>query len=269
MIIKAWTPVRAGFVLAALGLMSPGFILGQSGTNPDTGTLEQSIRTGVERTEDARQTDERVSEIAGERDRLLSEYRSVLRQLETVRSYNDQMQAIVDEQESEIDQLEGELGQLADTQREILPMLLRMIDTLDTFIERDTPFLLEERNNRVADLREMMDRGDITLAEKFRQVFAAYQTENDYSRNIEAYKAAIVLGGRELTVEFLRVGRLGLYYQSLDGELTGWWNPDARSFEKLEGDRYRVTIGDALSIAKKQAAQDLLKLPVPAPTEVE
>ncbi len=263
--------------IAALLLLGPALRAQPSPTQPagppatdvSTRTLDQSIDVGVEIAQNAAATADRIASLADNTDEMLQEYRLIIRELEAVNIYNAQMQEIIQSQEREIRQIRDDLSQLQATRREIIPLLLRMIETLDTFISRDTPFLLDERRDRVARLRDVMDRGDITLAEKFRNVFEAYQLENDFSRNIEAYKAEIALNGNETTVEFLRFGRVGLYFQTLDGQITGWWNPDTRGYEILEGDQYRVWIDQALKIAKNQAPKNLLNLPIPAPEKVD
>ncbi|MGJ3242717.1 MAG: DUF3450 domain-containing protein [Opitutales bacterium] len=238
-------------------------------TTTDTDLLEASIEEGVQRTRNAADTEETVTVLADETAALLDEYKLVLRQLEVTQAYNRQMEEIVGSQNEEIANIRAELDELGAIQREILPLLNRMIAQLERFIEADTPFLLDERLGRVASLDELMGRGDISLAEKFRKVFEAYQIENDLARNIEAYTDTIKLNNQEVTVDFLRFGRVGLYFQSLDGQTTGFWNRNEGDWEILEGDEYRIGVGQALRIAKKQAAQDLLKLPVPAPVDVE
>jgi len=66
----------------------------------------------------------------------------------------------------------------------------------------------------------MMPRADVTVSEKYRRIVEAYQLEMEYGRTIEAYR-----GERDgKTVDFLRVGRVGLMYQSPDGKETGYWD---------------------------------------------
>jgi hypothetical protein len=94
----------------------------------------------------------------------------------------------------------------------------------------------------------------------------AYQIENEYGRTIEAYRAPLELDGEETTVDFLRFGRIALVYQTLDASRSGVWNREARSWQPLDSG-YRSSIRDALRIALKQAAPDLVTLPLPAPTD--
>jgi len=63
-------------------------------------------------------------------------------------------------------------------------------------------------------------------------------------------------------VDFLRVGRTLLVYQSSDQLTTGWFNPTSRQYEDLPG-RYRLEVKEGLAIARNEKAPDLVMLPVP------
>jgi hypothetical protein len=141
-----------------------------------------------------------------------------------------------------------------------------MIDTLDQFVGLDVPFLLEERRKRVAGLREMMDRADVTISEKYRRILEAYQVENEYGRTIEAYRAPMPGADGSRTVDFLRVGRVALLYQTLDARESGMWDPGTKAWALLD-DGYRAPIRQGLRMARKQVAPDLVEIPVPAPQE--
>jgi hypothetical protein len=92
----------------------------------------------------------------------------------------------------------------------------------------------------------------------------AYQIENEYGRTIEAYRSTLERGDREVTVDFLRVGRIALVYQTLDEADAGAWDQETRSWVPLDSS-YRSAIRQGLRIARKQAAPDLIRLPLPPP----
>ena len=71
---------------------------------------------------------------------------------------------------------------------------------------------------RVANLKRLMDDADTPLSEKYRRVMEAYQVEVQYGHTIEAYQGELRDPGSSRMVEFLRLGRVGLYYLSLDGK---------------------------------------------------
>ena len=108
-----------------------------------------------------------------------------------------------------------------------------------------------------------MGRADVTNAEKYRRIMEAYQIENEYGRTIEAYRGGLERDDREITVYFLRFGRIALLYQTLDESEAGVWNAETGSWVPLDSS-YRSTIRQGIRIARKQAAPDLIQLPLPA-----
>jgi len=125
---------------------------------------------------------------------------------------------------------------------------------------------MSEREERVAFLKDTLDRADVSVAEKFSQVLQAYQVENAYGSTIEAYTDVIELEGKSRQVDVLKWGRVSLVFQSPDGETTGVWDNDARDWVILS-DEYRTGVRDALRIARKTQTADLVKLPVKAAGE--
>jgi hypothetical protein len=113
----------------------------------------------------------------------------------------------------------------------------------------------------------MMDQAEVTASEKYRRVMEAYQGELEFGRTTEAYSDVLPTTGQ--TVDFLRVGRALLVYQSSDHSVTGWFNPTSRQFEELENDRFRQQVKDGLAIARNEKAPNLVILPVPGPEEAD
>ncbi len=98
-----------------------------------------------------------------------------------------------------------------------------------SFVELDVPFLLEERTSRVQNLKNMMVRADITISEKYRLILEAYQIELDYGQTLEAYEGLLGTGADARTVEFVKLGRVSLMYQTLDGSETGYWDAEQKN----------------------------------------
>ncbi len=198
---------------------------------------------------------------------MLEEYRSATRQTKTLLTYNNHLKALLESQEIEKASFAKQLEQIETTQQEIVPLILNMQASLAEFVQLDLPFLPQERQQRINSLKEMMTRADVSNAEKFRRLIEAYQIENDYGNTIEAYRANIELDGELSSVDFLRLGRIALYYQRLDGSETGMWNHTEKKWEKLSAD-YRNPIRQGLRVARKEAAPDLLTVPLPTAVEV-
>ncbi len=243
---------------SGLILITMAVILLQTGTQAQVLDTSVKTETGINKAASASQ--KQVNHLAGQSADLLAEYRAVVRETESLKIYNDNLEKVVKDQREELVSINQQLGGLEATNRGIVPLMLEMIDTLGRIVENDMPFRLEERRARVVRLRDMMGQADVTASEKYRRVMEAYQGEMEYGRTTEAY--AEVLPSTGQTVEFLRVGRTLLIYQSSDQETTGWFNPATRRYEELP-DRYRLEVREGLSIARNEKAPDLVMLPVP------
>jgi septal ring factor EnvC (AmiA/AmiB activator) len=223
--------------------------------------LDQAIDVDRATNSAAIQSQKKIDKLSNQVQSALTEFRSATRQTETLVTYNQHLRELVKSQIEEKTSLKQQLEDIETTQQEIVPLILRMLSSLDSFIQFDLPFLPDERQQRLNLLKEMVVRADVTNAEKFRRIMEAYQIENDYGNTIEAYRAN--LNSSNNSVDFLRLGRVALYYQRLDGSEAGFWNRETKAWEILPSS-YRSAIRDGLRIARKQAAPDLIIVPVPA-----
>ncbi|CAM3654124.1 DUF3450 domain-containing protein [Parendozoicomonas haliclonae] len=246
-----------------LALSSAALTMSMAGSSYAEETLSSVMSTQKKIDVASQKSQNKIDNLSAQTQELLGEYKAVIRQVEAMRIYNRQLQRVVNSQQADIDSMLAQLETLDQTNVEITPLMLKMIDSLEEFIELDVPFQIDERRDRVALLRKTMDRADVTTSEKYRKILEAYQIENDFGRNIEAYKASLGEGEDTRTYQFLRIGRLALMYQSLDGEETGHWNKQTRQFEVLP-ETYRSGVAQGLKIALKQAPPNLIKLPVHA-----
>ncbi len=230
-------------------------------------TLASTLQAEEKINDQSAQSQTRVSSLARQTQDLLTEYRSVVRETESLKIYNDNLERIVTDQRNEVQSINRQLEGLEATNRGVVPLMLEMIETLDRIVEADVPFRIEERRARVQRLRDMMDQAEVTASEKYRRVMEAYQGELEFGRTTEAYSDT--LPGTGQTVDFLRVGRTLLVYQTSDNAVTGWFNPRSRQFEELDDDRFRLEVKNGLAIARNEKAPDLVMLPVPGPEAAE
>ncbi len=225
--------------------------------------LDEAIDVRARANDEASASQERVESLSDATDDLLTKYQVALRQNESLLTYNRQLDSLILSQEVERASLDEQTDRIELVSREVTPLMLRMIDALAAFVDLDVPFLEEERAERIQDLRKLMHRANVTESEKYRRLMEAYQVENEYGRTIEAYRSTLAKDDKELTVNFLRVGRIALVYQTLDELEAGVWNQDQRRWEPLDSS-YRSRIRQGLRIARKQVAPDLILLPLPA-----
>lgn len=230
--------------------------------------LNQAIDTETRTLKNAAASQRRIDRLDDASRRMFDDYRRTLREIDTLKVYVSHLKTLIASQRQEKREMAHQIQEIARAEREIVPLMIRMVETLERFVQLDTPFLPEERRQRIEQLKQLLSSAEATTAEKFRRILEAYQIENDYARTIEAYRAELKLEDGERPVDFLRLGRVALFYQTLDGEQSGFWNPHKKAWETLPDD-FRRPIRQGLRVARKEAAPDLLTLPIPAPGTVQ
>ncbi|MDH3274169.1 MAG: DUF3450 domain-containing protein [Gammaproteobacteria bacterium] len=230
-------------------------------------SVDQILQAEDRRLNLAQQSQERINNIVEGTRSLEDDYRSINKEIDGLKVYNRLMVAQTNGQSAVLEDIALSMDQVDVINRQIFPMMERMIDGLEQSIALDVPFLMEERTKRVNTLKDTMERSDVSVAEKFRKVMEAYQIENEYGTSSETYTQSITREGVTRSYNMLRVGRIGLYYQSDDAKITGRWDNEIRDW--VPDDSARTEIRKGIRIAKQLIAPELIVIPVAAPTEAE
>jgi hypothetical protein len=285
--------------------------------------LDQAVATQTTSVEEAAASQARVDETREHTQELLAMFRNRSRELESLTRYNDHVERMLGAQDQRIADTEQDLAVAALTERELIPLLERMVESLRRFVALDLPFERAEREAQLEALAAVIDDPAVASAEKFRRILAAYRRELDYGRNLAAYRAPLPAAPQRPpqpperapnqaptaeadrapdgapsepsaqpsgeppappqaerpteqpveqqaariddapTVDLLRVGRVALFYRSLDGRQLGIWDTSQGGWETLPA-RWRQPLAKALRVARKQSAPDILTLPLPA-----
>ncbi|WP_438864100.1 DUF3450 domain-containing protein [Neptunicella sp.] len=223
--------------------------------------LKPVVKSADKINQSAIQSQQKINKITGQLDSKLQQFKTVNKETDGLIVYNQQLRKQIQNQLNEMADLNASIDEVSVIERQITPLMLRMVDGLEQFVKLDVPFLPEERQQRIDGLRELMDRADVAPSEKFRRVMEAYQVEMDYGRTIESYSGIHNVGGQERDVDFLRIGRVALIYQTRDAVSQGIWNKKTGQWQELDSS-YRTQVTKGLRIAKKQLAPNLLSLPV-------
>lgn len=244
--------------VTALSLVSLASITA-SAANVDT-----VMQAENERTRAAQASQARIDKTAEKTNDDLQVYKQEIKVIEDLTVYNKKLELQIAKQQERLDSIQKAITDVTVIQRQIMPLLIRMIDSLENFVSLDVPFQQAERQERVNFLRTNLDRTDLTIAEKFRQVLEAYKIENEYGRKVDHYTDTISIDGKDREVTMLQVGRIALLYQTTDGELSGAWDKAQGKYVALSNDEYQDAVSRGIRIAKKQASIDILTVPVPA-----
>ena len=222
-------------------------------------------RTEIE----ALKSQQKIDNLSDQTAELFQTFKQVNKQVEGLRVYNAQLEAQVDHQMNTMADLEASIENAAIMERQITPLTLKMIDSLEQFVNLDLPFLLQERKQRVARLRNNLNRSDLSAAEKFRQVLEAYKIESEYGTLIDSYTDIVNIAGQDREVNILHVGRIALLYQTANKQHSAVWNKKTKQWQPIEDIDEQAAIAKGIRIANKQVAVDMLELPIFTPEAIQ
>lgn len=251
---KSSTARAAAFALAL------SLSLGANAQEP----LDEAIEARVEAQDAEAATQQTIDSLATDTEAMVSEYRQATAQRDALAAYNVQLARLVESQETELAGFADQMATAEASRTELVPLLGRMVETLERFVALDLPFLTEERQRRLDTLKTMLDDAAVSVPEKYRRVMEAYQVETEYGRTIETYRGDLATGAGNRAVEFLRVGRVALLYATLDGSETGWWDAGTRAWKPLPRE-YDDEVLAGIKVARKETPPDLIQVPLPAP----
>lgn len=226
-------------------------------------SVDSVIRAENNRLDRQKQSQTRIDRIVEQTRSVTDEFRAVNKEIDGLKIYNQLLQAQIDRQTQKLGEIEVSMQNATVVNRQILPLITRMISGLEQSIDLDVPFLLKERRDRLNSLKAIMDDPTVSTAEKFRKAMEAYSIEVDYGRTIESYEDTIEIDGAQIAAKFLRLGRVSLLFQNDAGDITGRYNPETKKFEL--DDSYRAEVTKGLAVAAKAIAPELLLVPVSGP----
>ena len=233
---------------------------------PAVAQLDQAKSTELQNAQEGAAAQATIERLDDEKEATEIDYRATIEQLDNLRQYNEQLRGLIQAQEDEKISIREQIERITGVERDIVPLMFQMLETLEQFVELDVPFLIDERERRVGSLRALMTQADATNAEKYRRILEAYQIENDYGRTIEAYEGNIGDGEEAKKVTFLKIGRVAFLYQTLDGSQSYVWDQDIKEWVELGGS-YDTPVTVAIRMAREQIPPDLIFIPVKGPSQ--
>ena len=253
-------------MITKVALMGTAIALVATSAAPAAAQFSAAIDVSKQTVNEARASQQRIDELDEETNRLLTDYRANLKQYELLRRFNESRAVEVERQSTQIENLQQDVANVENIQRAMLPLMEDMLATLEEFIAADMPFLEQERADRVARLRNVMTDSSVSEAQRYRLIIEAYQIENEYGRTIEAYDGTVNTESGELSVEFLRIGRIALIYKTADDSILRIYDTDQDAWVDLNRS-YLADVQLGLRMAKEQTAPALLGVPVSAPEQ--
>lgn len=243
--------------IAALGLVS------LQGLTANSDKVDTAINIEQDAIKDAQKSQKKIDTIYSKTESLFEQYKQVNKQVDGLKVYNGQLQRQISQQEHQLEQVINAIDKASLMERQIAPLILRMLSALEYFVELDMPFHSEERYKRLVQLKQNQDRPELTLAERFRQVLEAYKIELEYGRTMDSYRQIITIDNDEREVNILRVGRIALLFQTPDKKVSGYWHKSKKNWFQLDSNLLNAEVSQGIRMAKKQVSLDIVTVPIP------
>ncbi len=199
-----------------------------------------------------------------EKAKLIVAYETLARQKEALEQAHEDLSRTLTALEQDNRELALQKRESVRIRTEMIPLLEKVYNRLSTVVASDPPFLKEEREVRLVRLDKVLKDPGITFSEKYRKVMEALFIEAEYGSTIEVYQDKIVLGdgpSEGILGNIFRLGRVSLFFLSLDNTVCGVFNPGESRWESLP-DHMLPAIRSAVEIGSKRRPVELLPLPL-------
>ncbi|MGH8447337.1 MAG: DUF3450 domain-containing protein [Solimonas sp.] len=234
-------------------------LVAAGGAQAQNDSLGKSLDTAQQTQRAAVASQQRVDQLDDQTRALLERYRSASWQSQQLTVYAQQLNELLTQQAGELASLRQQLTDLDRAGQDLMPLMLRMTDSLDKFVALDLPFLKDERRERIVRVKSALGDPQVNAGEKFRRILEAYQIEIEYGRTLGVER----IDSDGETLDLLRVGRVALYALAPNGSRPRMWNAATGKWDPLSRG-HAAAISEGLKMANEHVAVNLLELPIPA-----
>jgi FtsZ-binding cell division protein ZapB len=258
--------LRIGVMMKGAGLLVPVLVLlsaqGPASVRAAGLSLADQVERPVREAIDIRRKTQRDKERwRDEKQKRIALYERLQQAQTALNARQEQLNEERKALQARIADKTGQLARIEEISGQIRPFLDEVMDRLGRFYAGDTPFLKAERQRRMDHLVRVMAEPDVAVSEKFRKIMEALTVEADYGRTIEVYRDTVEVQGRATLVDIFRLGRIALFYQTLDGRGCGFYNVAENAWQPLPG-KYRKVVQAAVEMGAKRRPVEILSLPV-------
>lgn len=247
----------AFFILAFLSLVAP---LPANCSDSTAVEVERSVERSIQTRQD---TSHKLEKWDAEQQELLNLYDELMHENKILTNQNKALHIELDQRQESVDSLKVRQTENEKTGREIEPFLKQVYMDLNEFVLQDTPFLKQERTERMVRLGQIMEDISLPVTEKFRKVMEALFVEAEYGNTIEVTQQKIEIQGKssEILADILRLGRISMFALTLDHNEAAFYNVSDKKWISLDS-QYLHTIYEAVEMANRQRRVDLLSIPL-------
>jgi hypothetical protein len=242
-----------------------GIVLAMSVVAPawaEDSDFSREVKKPVREAIDTRQTTQKAQEKwRDERLKLAAVYEQLQEEKQRMQARKDRLQKEITAAKERIALKEKQLDDIEQISIQIDPFLQGLVGRLGQLVSGDMPFLMTEREQRISRLTHLMRDPEVMVSEKFRKAMEALLVEAEYGSTIEVYQQTIAVDGVLTLVNVFRLGRISLFYQTLDQKRCGFYDVAAAGWRPLP-DAFNRSIQTAIEIGAKRRPVELLTLPL-------
>ena len=220
--------------------------------------IEEPIRRAIEI---RRQTQLREDRWQEEKQRLLYRYEMLAEENARLEKQKESLIRRVGAARERLAALKSEQAETARFGEELIPYLESVYTRWAEWLATDLPFLKKEREARRARVQAVLHSPDTTVGEKFRRVMEALFVEAEYGNTSEVYRETIMVNNEKIMANIFRLGRMALFFQSLDGTVTGVYDVAAATWRTLPR-RCNRAVNTAFAIGTRRRPVELITLPL-------
>ncbi|MFC0269412.1 DUF3450 domain-containing protein [Kushneria aurantia] len=225
--------------------------------NASDSLVDESIDAQQQQSEIQR----RIDSADDETQALIEQLRSARDSAQRLERYNQQLATTLNEQQARIERQQQALDSLDETRAALPDQLTQMVSRLRALVEADMPFRRDERLARLDSLEQTVTDTSIPAADRLEQLLSVWRTELNYGREMDSWRGRLVGTDSDREVQYLRVGRVGFYYLSPNGQQGGVWQSAEGQWQPLDSSQ-RSAVGQGIRIANEQRSPELLSLPL-------
>lgn len=252
-------------MLSQIAVVFTGFVLAMSVASPgwaeDT-DLSRAIKKPVRKAIDTRQNTQKDEEKwRNEKRKLVVAYEQLQQKQIRLQDQNEHLQHQITATRDRIALKAKQLEDIEQIATQVRPFLQELAGRLRQLVSGGMPFLTTERDQRVARLTDYIEDPEVSSSETFRKAMEALLVEAEYGSTIEVYQQTIELDNAPSLVNVFRLGRISLFYQTLDQKRCGFYDVAAADWRPLPT-AFNRSIQTAIEIGAKQRPVELLTLPL-------
>jgi septal ring factor EnvC (AmiA/AmiB activator) len=208
-----------------------------------------------------RATQERKEQWASERNELIARFKTAKASSEFLGARKTSVEERLAAVEKGIVDLDRSLAESKRLERNLQDTLNSLHGRLERAVRLDLPFLIAEREARLASLKSAINRPPVSGGEKLRRLLEALQVETTYGNTVDVAQERIAVGTDSLFVDVLRVGRVSLFWRATDGKRVGEYDRATQRWVELPRKHSR-DIGLAMDMALRTRPVEIVTLPI-------